>query len=69
MAGPDVVMGVLVEGGGRLRVSPRGDSGSRNRSDAMEEGVTSQGMWAALEGENSKETSSPLGPPEGMQPD
>ena len=35
----------------------------------MEEGVTSQGMWAALEGENSKETSSPLGPPEGMQPD
>lgn len=68
MAGLDVITGVLVEGGGRLRLSQGCDSGSRNWSDAMEEGVTSYGMWAALEGEKSKETSSPLRPLEGMRP-
>ena len=68
MAGLDVISGVLVEGGGRLRLSRGCDSGNRNRSDAMEEGVTSQGMWATLEGEKSKETSSPLMPSSGMLP-
>lgn len=68
MTGLDVITGVLVEGGGRLRLSWGCDRGSRNQSDAVEEGVTSQGMWAALEGEKSQETSSPLRPPEGMRP-
>ena len=60
MAGLDVITGVLVEGGGRLRLSRGCDRGSRNRSDAMEEGVTSQAVKATSKKlEKIKESDSP----------